>query len=421
MEFSKKTFCSAPWFSVRNHTDGKFMVCCNIDHDKTQYSGRTDYSLNSDLLTTWLNSDYVQYLRQQLTAGNPLPECSSCWKKEEYNQVSLRQVINNTVTNNNNNLDKSWVASFIKHKQDYRNDLLVTADVRCSNLCNFACAMCNPGSSSKIYTIWKKNQQHTLVKAKLSEDPDYLTRIRSEFKKNNNYQHLRQILEQQPKQIKLLGGEPLLDQTLIDELLAADHSKSTNIDLVFITNGSQDLVETHKKLSHFKSVSFVVSLEGIDQLQDYVRRGSNWATIDANISRYVDCYGTSNIYIHHTLQALTISKLVDLLEWSSQRDISISLEVLVEPDYLSLSAVPTEIIEQAVVDILKTSIKLAVSPHVTESHINIDSLIKLIQSCKFDQTLHEKLKIFLNWYDAKQEWKTILPEWKMIKIDQANP
>jgi organic radical activating enzyme len=405
MEINKTTFCAAPWFQIRQNRGGSYTSCCAIDHSCTNYKNQTSYESPTD----WLNSEYLQYLRKNLTSGTKLPECHKCWKAEENNLASLRSHMNNTVTDNVS-YEKSWLPFYFKNKTDYTNNLLLSADITTSFVCNFSCAMCNPGASSKIYTIWGKDKTHPLVKDYLEQNPGYLDNIGYIYKEGKSYKFLKEILEHKPQHLKLLGGEPLLDQYLIECLESYNFKGKTS--LTFVTNGSVDLTEVHTRLSAFKTISFVISLENIEKVQDYVRRGSDWDQIETNILKYINNYSSKNLYVHTTLQALTISRLPDLIHWTSKNNIRLGCGILYRPEYLSFNAMPPKFFAKVCTNLKNSGAVLnRIDGEIITETSMIDFVNLISKDYVFDQTQQDNLKIFLDWYDPDQQWKHILPEW----------
>lgn len=417
MQINWNTFCAAPWFQLRNDNDGTFRSCCEIDYSRTEYTGQTQYNLRDHSIDDWMDSDYNRYLRQNLSQGNRLAECSQCWRKEQSNHRSLRQIINGTMSKNADDMSQTWVSSYFRRKTDWASDLLLSADVKLNNLCNYACAMCSPMDSSQIYTVWRRDQSHPLVRMRLDDDPGYLDRARSVFLEQNNLSLLRQLLDRCPSHIKMLGGEPLMDQAARNLLQAVPASNAQKINLLFVTNGSQDLLAACEQLRHYRTVSFVISLEGVGAVQDFVRRGSDWQQIERNIDRYVQQHGTNNIYVHHTVQALSIMGLVDLMQWCSDRLIALGMRVLEAPDYLSLTSVP-DALRTSVIEQLKSSRLTVISPAQFDSpHVDLSGLTAQIAAERFDRSKFQQLKQFLQWYDPDQQWRLVLPDW----IDWLEP
>jgi organic radical activating enzyme len=393
----KNTFCAAPWFQVRLDWNGRYRPCCVLKENASEFKGRTQFSLNDTTVDDWMSSEYSQYLRQELSTGTRLKECQSCWQQEDSSLYSLRQILNDTVTNNKgNNLDETWVKLFVDKYKDYKNYRLLSADIKLSNVCNFSCAMCAPFNSSKIFDEWQSDIDNRFVQEYLQKQPTYFADIKSIYHTQRGYQHLENILAHPIQHLKVLGGEPLLDKQLFETLQQQPLEKKSQINLHMVTNGSQDLMEAVDKLKDYKSVSFTVSLEGINSIQDYVRRGSDWSKIETNIlsTRQQGLL----ITVNHTMQALTILNLPDLLLWCSQNQIAIGFDTLENPDYLSVSVLPIKIRKIAVENLSKIK-HINFLNCVDSSLSSVDNIIELVDNLPVYADLYPKFLEYVDWFE----------------------
>jgi sulfatase maturation enzyme AslB (radical SAM superfamily) len=401
MELKKQTFCAAPWFQLKNWQSGEYSPCCEFDISKTKFIGKINYKWPNNQPSEYLDSPYLRYLRQQLGDGNRVPECRKCWTKEDNGLQSLRQILNDTVTKNQGkNLENTWINSYLKNKKNFNNDILLSTDVKLSNVCNFSCIMCSPIDSSQIYSIWQKNLDHPVVSEYLVKKPNYLVEIQNRYKLNSNYDLLKLLLDRCPMHLKILGGEPLLDTKMTTILNKLPDEKKSKISLLFVTNGSINLTEFAKNLVGYREINYVVSLEGIGNVQDYLRKGSQWSMIEKNIDEWNQ--QNRSIDVHCSLQCLNFLHLPDLLRWSSLRNLKITFGVVETPEYLSLNVIPT-----GLKSIIKEKIK-----SLNDDKFNYKEISKILDNYTYQSNLLPKFKIFLNWYDPENSWRTIFPEWK---------
>ena len=415
MKINKNTFCAAPWFQFRYTNLDTYKSCCAIHPEKTQFTKNTHYSHLKYTAEEYLNSDYARYLREKLNNGEKLPECEKCWTQEKYNKKSLRQHINDTVSGGKL-LNQSWINAYFKNKKDFNHDYLFSADLTLSFVCNFSCAMCSPQDSSQIYNSWQNAIDQFFVKDIIAKEPSYFQDIKQRYLEKNSYTLLQNVLDQTPKFLKILGGEPLIDKQMLNILKKFEDTKAKKISLIFITNGSVNLSHVAEELSHFKNVMFVVSLEGVGQVQDYIRKGSNWSTIKLNIENFIKHYPKNRISIAYTIQALTLYHFVDLVNWANKLDIKICFNVLNNPDFLSLSAMPVKLKKQIAqrYETINTSTLTYKNDNDVDSK-NLDFSEMIIDTTHCPE-LTTKLLKYLNWYDPDKKWQTILPEWNEFLI-----
>lgn len=410
MKVDHKTFCAAPWFQIRNSSKGQFIPCCEIDTNRSSFSGKKSFGWPNDSINDYLNSDYSKYLKEKLTTGTKLPECNRCWSMEKNNQVSLRQKINDDITRSQP-FGKSWLKAYFDKKHDHTHDLLTSADIKLTNICNFSCLMCNPADSSQIYRSWEKQKNNYFVAKVLDKDPTYFEDIKYIYKEKQSYQLLRDVISNGVKYIKLLGGEPLIDEPALQILEQVPLDKKEKITLFFVTNGSINLSSITQRLEGYKDVLFSISLEGIGPVQDFVRQNSNWQNIENNIDEYISKYGTTKLGIAHTIQALTLFHFDKLYNWCEKKSIRISIAILHDPDYLSLECIPTNLKKQ-IVKKLKGITPIGNLHIFLSTHsVNVESLDKILEDVKFNNKKLQELKKFLEWVDSEQKWKHILPEW----------
>lgn len=380
-----KKFCSAPWFAVRTRWDGKFTPCCEFLPEKSVFKGRRDYNLKDSSLDEWMSSEYLQYIKKSLDNDQPLPECEICWAKEANGILSSREVINDGVTDNQGkNLENTWVKSFLK-SSDYKSYRLLYADVKLNNTCNFSCAMCDPRSSSRIFSRWNNDKESWVVKEVENREPNYFSNIIQTYQSQRGYQHLKDILEQPLIHLKILGGEPLLDKELFNILTVLPQQKKQKISLHFITNGSQNIVAATKSLGDFKSISFSVSLEGVGAVQDYIRSGSEWNLIEQNLLEAKQQGIT--VSVHHTIQAMSLLGIGSLIEWCKSNSLEISFGILQYPEYLSIAVLPDRIRK-----IVKTQVKS-------------QEIIDLVDSVPDRSNSFLKFWDYVNWYEQNHDIK----------------
>jgi len=393
VQVNNKTFCAGAWFQLRSQQNGEFRPCCEIDPSKTEFQVKTCYKWPENQPGEFLDSPYLQYLRQKMQEGIRISECEKCWTKEDNNMISLRQTLNDTVTNNLfSRVPRTWVNVYLGKKTDFHHDLLISADIKLSNVCNFSCMMCNPDDSTQIYSIWTKNLQHPVVMEFLQTDPDYLDNIKKNYQGKANYDLLTAVLDQVPHHVKILGGEPLLDNKMLGILQKLPNHKKSKISLCFVTNGSVDLIGFAQKLKGYRQINYVVSLDGIGKMQNYIRRGSEWSSIEKNIVDW--CKNHRAVDVHCTVQCLNALHVEKLINWCNDAKIKVTFGFVNDPEYLSLSVLPLS---------LRELIKDQTKEHGS-------NLAGILDHYDYRPDLLPKLKTFLDWYDPENHWHLIFPE-----------
>jgi hypothetical protein len=381
------TFCSLAHFGLFNENPYKTLSsCCAIDTNNSQFANKKNYNLQDDTFEDWYNSEYQRYLRSALDNNIKLPECNTCWHKEETGFTSLRQVANNDITNDIQKND-TWLKLYFSKNN---KPMIIHADIKLSNLCNYGCVMCGPHDSSKIYSKWIVDQSSEFVKDKLAIESNYFEKIHNDVIKPD-YDFLRKILNFPLKVLSITGGEPLLDNKLIEILSTLDLAKQKKITLVFVTNGSIDLLKTYGRLKNFKSVTFVVSLESTGAIQNYIRKYSKWDYISKNINTAL-AHGIK-IQIHTVIQALSLQNLHELVVWCKEHGIKQEVTTLVDPHYLSINILPQAIINESLAKLHKIG--------------EIDLINYINKSYKDETVLYPKFLRYIKWYENDSDLKLV--------------
>lgn len=402
-----KTFCVAPWFQTVNQNNLEKRVCCLIE---------TPSDPDSKKLTPlqYLNSEPIIELKKQLSNGEQPNVCSKCWNDEKNDILSLRQMLNSVLTDDRSEKN-NWLDSYLKHKQDYTSDFIISADIKVGNTCNHACVMCSPESSSMIYNDWLQRKDSRFVKEYTDKNPNYFEIVKFLGFKNKGYrEYVEQIIKDNKhlKYLKIVGGEPFLDSNLLDLLSDLDDKTKQKLKLSFVTNGSVDFSEVLEKIGKFNYIQFTVSLEGIGKVHEFARAGSKWEFVSKNVLNAVN--RGVNVTVHHTFQTATILGFEDLLNWCKQHSIRLSCGVVEEPDYLSIKSLP-EVIKNDVIELItNTRDVIKNTDHqVNNGGMSYNNLILKLKNVEFDSQLHRKFFEYIDWYQSNKnipKLETICPQ-----------
>jgi organic radical activating enzyme len=275
--------------------------------------------------------------------------------------------------------------------------------------------MCNPHDSSIIFTKWHKEKENIFVKEEIKKNKNYFNEIKNKNHKKYSYDILFEILKHPIKHLKFLGGEPLLEKKLLTILSNINNNKKSAISLHFVTNGSIDITEIIKKYNlNFKSVSATVSLEGIEDIQEWARKGAKWENIKKNI--ILAKKNRIQISIHHTIQLSTILRLNKLLDWCCEEKLPITFGCLNTPSYLSVKHLPTNL-KNNIIDILsryKLNLVKSINSYYYENETSAGNLTNFLKEQLENKNENEinKFYKFIEWYekDSKLKLKNIIPE-----------
>jgi len=267
-----KYFCPIPFHHFAIRPDGQAFPCCYFRHESTP----KDFNLSHPDL---FNHPYLQQIRSKLRNDEPVDGCIKCYENEKISGSSMRT--------------EYLKATYLGFKDTPpEKPELTYIDLALSNVCNNKCRMCGPSLSTNWYTDAKKIGMQ----------------IPSGLIKHEN--NLANYDLSKLTYIKLIGGEPLMEETkFIDVLNKCDLS---NLVIMITTNATlrptEKLFDLLKKC---RKVKWVLSIDSFGKLNDFLRKGSDWEKVKENIKWYSENF-PKNVNIHSVASIYNIN-LLDLL------------------------------------------------------------------------------------------------------------
>lgn len=290
-------FCFHPWTGVYidNNTIGP--CCVNFK----LYRGNN--------IEEYIASDTLKKLKDSFLNNEKHPFCNTCWKEESLGIKSIRQ--RNSV---------------IKSKDYYY------FTIRLSKKCNFTCRMCHP----KFSSAWSLDKEATSLKDSYKEE---LFDI-DNYKKNIEY-----FLEKAKNNkitIVFIGGEPLISEEFLYFLNRCNELKiHRSIELSINTNLSvykYKNVDYLKEFSKFHWVNIHASMDGVEKVGEYIRRGYKQKIFDYNLNKLKKYINSINV----TVQAYNIYDIPNIYKYAELNKHKIIINYVHYPDYLSLRILDSE-------------------------------------------------------------------------------
>jgi len=260
----KDFFCPAPWTGIYYHENNVGPCHASI---KLQKMSPTEY----------LNSDWLKNIKNELKEGIIPVNCSVCYNKERRGLKSTRQtscigIGKDPVKFPNDKVDPS----------KFLVDDPISIDrieLRASNLCNFKCRMCNADSSSE----WQKE---------VEEHPILLNYTQFKFRdftntSEGNFDELKKLSLDNVRTVCFTGGEPLLIKQyydFMDHMIESGANEKTMLELY--SNCSVWNPLFIDRLLKFKRARFVMSIDGVDKVAEYNRKGTKWNIVQENIFKF---------------------------------------------------------------------------------------------------------------------------------------
>jgi len=308
-----KYFCMAPWSHIQQNSYGEINPCC-------MFSGKDKvYTKKYDSLQDAFDGPENARLRQRMLNGEYIDSCKKCYRDEYLGKFSYRQRFNRRYDIN-------------------EKPIIRELELALSNKCNFKCVTCNTRFSSSWY-----DDDKLLGRT-------HYTNIGRNYKSNFDIDSvdLSELVE-----LKVLGGEPFLDDSYLKVFENIDLSK---VVLYFVTNNS--IFPSNEWLSYFKKfkkIKFNISLDGVYDVAEFVRYGTKFKRFEKNYLKWIELSKTKfkNItiiphFVVHALNCLNITTTIDWLIKVYEKDYEsvsnvIGIDFLEHPTELSLIYLPDNI------------------------------------------------------------------------------
>ena len=212
-------------------------------------------------------------------------------------------------------------------------------DIRFSNLCNLSCRSCGHIFSSS----WYQDQ------AKLA-GPNWAKQNKplniAGRDKNDMWQQLIPHLDY-VEQIYFAGGEPLMMEehyNILDEL---ERRGRFDVRLIYNTNFTQTKLKDREVFDYwrkFKSVAVGASLDAMGPRAEYIRKGTEWDTVERNRATMMEVCPDVDFYISPTLSIMNAWHLPQFHKtWVEKGYIKpqdLNINILQDPAYLRIDIAP---------------------------------------------------------------------------------
>lgn len=303
-----KSFCILPWIH-HFEVDGHLRPCCFANHNANLgKAGRFVF-----------NNEKRKYLKELMLNQKSIEGyCKNCIDLEKKGHSSPRKEYTRT-----------W---FKKLNLNSISDIInadipiLSYDIRRSNLCNLMCRTCNPDASNLIAQEDQILKIHWTGGETLSETVglDYI------------------LNENTFEAIYFAGGEPTFDPKIEEFLKNLINLNRTDKEITFNTNAFVLTKKFKNIIRNFSNLRFIVSIDGFEQHNDYIRWGSKWESIIENL----DYLLKNNFFvsINIVVSIYSIMGLPSLLKFleNSKYKLNFNLSFLIEPRYQSPYLIPNK-------------------------------------------------------------------------------
>lgn len=335
------------------------------------------------------NSSRMNQLRDAMLKDNRSAECDICYSMEDQGLHSPRQRAN-----------EWWVSrepkSLLNQITDYRNKkplIPISLDIRFSNKCALKCRTCNPHNSSTIAAeVNFLRENKTAIP--ISIDQEYFL---EQTKRQDSWAAKEIPLSKDLKVLNIVGGEPLIEEennNLLELVAALKIDPEIRINTSFARKNNK-LREIIKNFSH---VLFIVSLDGLGLLNNYIRHGSDFQEVLENIelNKQTLCGFNTTVSVYNVLY------LADIIEYISENypDTYHLINLTSNHSPTELQNIPPEFRPQIIERLgnIKTK-KLNSIIETTE----IDNVINVIKQDNFSEENFQKFLDYTRLIDKHRE------------------
>lgn len=413
-------FCALPFVQYSTYNGGRFRLCCMAKEPKNLVNQE-----ELGIAGTW-NHDYIKDVRRRMTAGEKLSECIECHHLERNGIMSSRQWENTVWADVIDEIVAKASAD------DWKVDQPLQFDFRLGNLCNLQCQMCNKEASHLVSV-----ERATMVQSGLGANhPDWDGNIANKkealLQPGIEWESFERMLPYARK-IKLIGGEPTVATDMFKLLdIATKTGHAEHIELSFYTNITNMQDRWLEQLSKFEKVIVNCSLEGMEDMNDYLRPPSKWASVWKNFDKLVKFSDTKEgkrikvrvTTVNQITNALHIAKFWKFMhdyQMTSNRGIGMSTNQLVEPAYYSMAHAPEWLKEEQREQILEFLKSIGNSPHFEQYEEPLMELVNfsLDPEHKYDADIMRQYVEITENYDRFRGHDIIQvsPEFRRIKRD----
>jgi sulfatase maturation enzyme AslB (radical SAM superfamily) len=291
----------------------------------------------------------MKTVRKQILNSERPDICKPCFDLEDQGVESLRQRhINGIIPEARINL---YPDALNLLNEDYSMPFEIpTIEIKINNLCNLKCRMCNPLDSTQwndwveVEEFYKEENNYlfdTVNNLNLKKKP-YIGLFEE---KDHFWKNLEKLLPYL-RRVEFAGGEPLMDPNHY-KILDLLKSHGNSIEIKYATNGTTLGIKgrsIHDYWPYFKSVAVNVSLDGIQEVYNYIRGNGNFNEVEKNIKEIQTIPNVSRVVGAFTAQAGNILQAAECIDYFiNEMNIIFYSHRVSYPNCLSAQVLPIEL------------------------------------------------------------------------------
>lgn len=345
---NKDIFCSSPWLHLRISYSGQFIPCRWMNQQGYQTPAYNEFNIRNMTMMEYFNSIPVTSLRTDLLHGTRREACNPCHYEESFNKVSgrLKQLYRSGLVPGQP-IDSSVHYPMFNysdknngHTDGHPFDLQIDLD----STCNGACIMCYPVASSRLHTDYKKLSKtspilfkHQPAESGWATNADVLDKFITELKQMPTLDY-----------IHFIGGETLVIDSFYTVCEALIDAGITDVTIGTTTNCTVFSPRLERIISSFRSFHMGLSIETVNQLNDYIRYPSKIDSVLSTIDKFITLRDKLPDKLHLTLRitpnVFSIFYIDELIAYMHKNMITgESCNIMHKPECLRMELIPDDL------------------------------------------------------------------------------
>lgn len=254
---------------------------------------------------------------QQLESGHRLKGCGVCWQDEDAGRLSYRQLAQDQPASN-------------------------VIEIMLNNLCNHMCSYCSPKFSSKWEESIRSQGPFKLISTSAA---DNLQIVNTDDYASHWIDQIESYINTQPANsvdIKLLGGEPLMQQRNLQRLLkfTSDRIKTLSVHTNLNPPNNKFLLWLLNTVPAEK-LHVDVSIDSMPSFNHVVRAGFDLAKFEQNLQLLHD-HGIK-YRVNSVISVLSIFDSADFVNWNRSVGHPVKYSRIHNPACLEPALVPYDL------------------------------------------------------------------------------
>ena len=355
-------FCMLPFMTLNTRPNGQIKPCSQVMGMKPIKKDRNvknlmepggDFlNLTKDNIKDIWNSEFMRDFRKKKINGEYIEFCETCYQEDAMGAHSKRQSFIDM-----NYEDNKHLVEEADKNDGYMKTLPTWWELRFSSICNQACRMCIPQTSSKIREEFAQYKDDLPEQYKIQTEVALRDNKSFGYLGNNNF-FKDQLFETLPdiKYIEIHGGEPTVDKELwkvLEKVVASGHNKHIHI---HVHTNIHSLRERHIELwNQFKSGWIGISIDAYREENEYIRHNSRWENIEKNLLLTKGLGKHWRQWVTSSVMAYNSCTMHRLIEWFNRytsennlKNLRWRMDPVTNPNLMRIEHVPMHLREQAI-------------------------------------------------------------------------